>query len=156
MRQLFFLLCRKKFLGNCIEYAQSCSSYKCVKYQNNCYLNIENKEKERAYLNLKLYKWDYDNKEGKLIRTDTVWVNPLDEANVYWDFTYLPTESVGCWYELTNTPQRTECEEVTRYNDKTECTTITQYYDRYKEDTETKYATLFQRITGQVTYYRKE
>ncbi len=146
----------KNFWGNCIEYTQSCSSYKCVKYQKSCYITIKNKEREGAYFNLKLYKWDYDDKEGKLIKTDNVWVNSLDERNVYWDFTYLPTESVGCWYELTNTPQRTECEEVTRYKDKIEYRTVTKYRDDYKEKTETRYATLFEQITGQAVYYRKE
>lgn len=146
----------KNFWGNCIEYSQSCASYKCVKSTKYCEVKIENKERESIQMDIALYKWDYDNKQEKLVKTvDNTWVNALDDASIKWDFTYLSTESVGCYYRITKSPTIQECKDVIRYRDVSKSRQVTKYQDSYKEKQVLKKDTLFNVWTGRAPSYYK-
>jgi len=124
----------KNFWGNCIRYEPRCAGNKCVKYRQYCGLKIENKEREGATFNLELYKWNQDTQTSTLVTTQNLWVPPLDSATATWNFVYLPTEAVSCWYKVTNNPTRQECKEVIRYKEVTKTRTVTRYKTEQKCD----------------------
>lgn len=138
----------KNFWGNCVEFESRCSSYKCVKYRENCGIKVINKERQGVNFELELQKKDYDADERKLINREKLWVNALDEGREYWSFTYLPTESMGCTYRLDKKPQIKECEKVTKYRDVTKERTVIKYREVEKDKIITKYETLWQAIFG--------
>ncbi len=143
------------FWGNCVRYAQVCSSYKCVKYSMNCNIKIKNQEREGTIFNLDLMKYNSDTKSSASITKENVFVNALDEQQVNWNFVYLPTESVNCFYNLLSVPTRKECQEVTKFNEQTKNRAITKYKDVTKQRSVTKYATLFNQWTGKAKTYFK-
>ena len=136
------VVCDEYAPGDCLEYKEVCASNKCVKYTNHCELDIKNQERQSATYEMELHKWDYDRKVGTLIETKTVTISPLDDKTVTWDYSYLPTESVGCWYKIINSPTKEECDTKikTRSVPKTVPTTETKDV----KTGETRYQTIFQ------------
>lgn len=156
---------KKNFWGNCIEFQDECESIKCIKYNSECTLNIENKEKETLSFNLELYKYDYDDKKETLVNTKSIVLAGLDNQAINWEYSYLSTESTVCWYKITNNPQTQECSQVikfkeiqktkeeTKYKVVTKSQDVTKYQEVVKTRSVTKYATLFQRWTKKVQWY---
>lgn len=136
----------KNFWGNCIQYSERCIHYKCVKYRKTCGLKIENKEREGHSFSLLLQKYNHDNNEKTLVRRDSLYVAGLNDNTVYWDFTYLSTESVGCVYELSETPRMTQCKDVIRSKTVTKERTVVGYEEVQKQKEVIEYHTLFEAL----------
>ena len=118
----------KNFWGNCVEWKNGdCENYKCVKYQKDCGITVTNQEKEQLYLNMNLQKYDFDTKERTTVTNRDIYVSPLDKNEVRWEYTYLPTDSVGCVYEPKNYPTRQECRDVIKYKDVQKTKIVTRY-----------------------------
>ena len=62
-------------------------------------------------------------------------------------------EPIRTWTEKGS--KKEICNPKTEYKDVTKTRTVTKYQDKEKERTVTKYATLWQRLTGKVEYYKK-
>lgn len=142
----------KNWLGNCLEYAERCQSYKCVKYRRNCGIKLINKEREKLYFDIKLFRTDYDNDENKVIINEKVWVSALDERDLYWIFTYSPTESIGCTYGMDKLPQIEVCEKGIVWKEVKKEVEDTEWKDVEKTKIITKYETIWDAITGAHSY----
>lgn len=143
----------KNIWGNCIEFNEYCSQYKCTKYNKYCSIIINNQEREQGYFKVGLYKYDYDKKESVLIDTVDIYVSPIDQREVNWEYTYSSSESVGCWYTLMNSPTRTECQTVTKVKDVQKSRTVTKYRTEQQTRSVTKFSPLYYIWTNQVQYY---
>lgn len=134
---------RKGIFGNCeqyecVKYTQKCAENKCIKFTEHCGIKIINQERESAAFNIEFNKYSYDTKSSLNIETNTVYVDALDSRSYYWDFMFLPTESVTCYYRLTNQPQRQECKDVIKYRDVQKEKQVTAYRPVTKYKTEQK------------------
>lgn len=157
----------KNFWGNCIKYEQRCVDYgqECVRYEDYCVstectkmkktcgIKIYNKERYGGSFTLKLYEWNYDEREQKLVKTETVYVEGLDTKYIYWNYNYKKGESMGCLYNVDKAPTRSECKDVIKY--KTVQKTKQGTKNIQKTRTVTKHATLIAQWTGQVEWYYK-
>lgn len=142
----------KNIWGNCVKYGESCTTTKCIKYRYDCGVKITNKDQKAALVELSLGKYDYDEEEYKEIKTENIWVRGLDEGYAYWDFNYIPTETVGC-HSTFNHPTKSVCENVIDYKADVKTRDKTGYKDVVKTRAVTKYATLYKQWTGQVEWY---
>ena len=94
------------FWGNCIEFGERCVNEKCIKYKRYCQVTIENKEREGYSFSVQLKKYNYDNKEYTTINKQDVYISALRSRTLYWDFIYIPPESVTCVANLDSDPQK--------------------------------------------------
>lgn len=133
------------FWGNCVQYAERCVQYKCVKYRKTCTLTVENKERESYTFKLNLAKYNYDTKEKGIVKTDSLYVRGLSKNSISWDFTYLSTDSMGCSYQFTETPTMTQCRDVIKQKEVTKERTVVGEEQVEKQKEVLKYHTLFEK-----------
>lgn len=138
----------KNFWGNCVKYNDVCASYKCVKYNNHCELNVENKERETLALQLQVQKWSRDSNSASDVSgyPTTYYVTVLDTKKILWDFSSVSTESVSCIYSVKNNPTRSECKDVVRYRNEDRTRTIYTDVTKYRDIT--KYCSALNKLVG--------
>lgn len=134
----------KNFWGNCIRFAQRCLTTKCIKYNKNCKITIENKEKQWLNFNLELYKENFDSGTLTLIKGDNIGVQALDSSIASWGFVFFTTDNVGCRYKLKNTPKIQDCNQVIKSKEVPKEKTVIKTRSTERKKSETRYETLFQ------------
>jgi len=122
----------KNFWGNCVKYGERCVQYSCIKYKISCKVVIENKEREGYTFSVNMRKYDYDDRDYTLISRKNTWISALSSKTLYWDFTYLSTDSVTCSANLETIPTREVTTEKTCYRTKTKTIPKTCYQSRTK------------------------